>query len=467
MNGDISNAVAGPSSSSAASSSYTPPLLFLPPPPPPPPKQHLASTQDLLARFHLLPAYDRYVRPFTLPGDDPALQQQPNDPQTPAPGPSVLAPSPATGSAGTVDKGKGRERDSAVATPADADPADVGDADDDDAPGAKGEKKKKNTYRHLIKGIPGKHSLKKDDYLTTMMLVPPKQRLRISHFDAKTQEDAFTVSLEGLKGWNVNALLLESAQAREDRKKRKELKRLAKLQALHGGPASLQPNLQPAAGTIPPSTAVMSTPISQPQPPVQAPIPRKMSASQGQSVPRPSIGTPRPGSRVGDAGAATGGVPKSTVPRPGSAVPRPGSTTTAAVVKPGGVPLPGSKPQQVQGTPTRTGTPMDVDPSFHRGKKREREDAPLVNGLVHTNPNPYATANGTGGANGGYTNGHGVVAATNVVHEQQQQLKPGVMNAKAGTGNIRPRPVKKQRMDMQGQARDVTAPVQQPTPQGV
>jgi hypothetical protein len=121
-------------------------------PAPPPSKQHLASTQDLLARFHLLPAYDRYVRPFTLPGDDPALQQQPNDPQTPAPGPSVLAPSPATGS---VDKGKGRERDSAVATPAEADFADAGDADDDDAPGAKGEKKKKNTYKHLIKGIPG------------------------------------------------------------------------------------------------------------------------------------------------------------------------------------------------------------------------------------------------------------------------------------------------------------------------
>ena len=210
---------------------------------PPPPKQHLASTQDLLARFHLLPAYDRYVRPFTLPGDDPALQQQPNDPQTPAPGPSVLGSSPAIG---PVDKGKGRERDSAVATPAEPDPADVGDADDDDAPGAKGEKKKKNTYRHLIKGIPGvfpflflilfyvilflasgvlpwlvisapsivafertlslrcrllgKHSLKKDDYLSTMMLVPPKQRMRISHFDTKTQEDAFTVSLEGLKG---------------------------------------------------------------------------------------------------------------------------------------------------------------------------------------------------------------------------------------------------------------------------
>ena len=214
-------------------------------------------------------------------------------------------------------------------------------------------------------------------------------------------------------------------------------------------------------------------------------------------MPRPSIGTPRPGSRVGEAGAgaAAGGVPKSTsstVPRPGSAIPKPGSTTatTAPVVKLGGLPLPGSKPQQVQvqvqGTPTRTGTPMDVDPLFHRGIKREREDGPVVNGLVHTNPNPYAAVNGAGGVNGGYANGHGALAATNVVHEQP---KPGVMNAKAGTGNIRPRPIKKQRMvsfvfrigffwlssdyiligaqDVQGQARDVTAPVQQPTPQGV
>jgi len=41
------------------------------------------------------------------------------------------------------------------------------------------------------------------------------------------------------------------------------------------------------------------------------------------------------------------------------------------------------------------------------------------------------------------------------------------VNARAGTAGIRPRPTKKQKMDVQGQARDVTAPVQQPTPQGV
>jgi len=127
---------------------------------------------------------------------------------------------------GSLSKGKGKA--------ADLDLADGGD-DDDDA-GGKGEKKKKNTYKHLIKGIPGKHSLKKDDSLTKVMLVPPKQRMRIAHFDLRTQEEAFTVGLEGLKGWNINTLVLESAQAREDRKKRKELKRLAKLQAQQGGP---------------------------------------------------------------------------------------------------------------------------------------------------------------------------------------------------------------------------------------
>ena len=42
--------------------------------------------------------------------------------------------------------------------------------------------------------------MKKDDYLTTMMQVPPKQKMAITPFDLKTQREAFSVSLEGLKG---------------------------------------------------------------------------------------------------------------------------------------------------------------------------------------------------------------------------------------------------------------------------
>ena len=48
---------------------------------------------------------------------------------------------------GTLDKGKGKE--------VDLDPGDGADGDDDNVTGGKGETKKKNTYKHLIKGIPG------------------------------------------------------------------------------------------------------------------------------------------------------------------------------------------------------------------------------------------------------------------------------------------------------------------------
>lgn len=264
MNGEHTNAIAGPStynsihplspstlphsSSSTAPHSSVPPLLFLPPPGilfyftnvilcylliiitiakgPPPPKQHLASTQDLLSRFHLLPAYNKYVRPSLLPGTDPS-----NEGALPSTLDASITP-------GTLDKGKGKEvvHGNAVTmgnTPVDMDLGDGGDGDDDDAAGGKGEKKKKNTYKHLIKGVPGvllflpyyiltpsvvsdalfmltgKHSLKKDDSLTKVMLVPPKERMKIAHFDSRTQEDAFSVSLEGLKG--VRSLLPLSA----------------------------------------------------------------------------------------------------------------------------------------------------------------------------------------------------------------------------------------------------------------
>lgn len=42
--------------------------------------------------------------------------------------------------------------------------------------------------------------MKKDDYLTTTIQVPPKQKIAITPFDLKTQREAFSVSLEGLKG---------------------------------------------------------------------------------------------------------------------------------------------------------------------------------------------------------------------------------------------------------------------------
>lgn len=80
----------------------------------------------MIGRFHLLPAYDKYVRPHVVTEDSPA---------TP----------------GAIDKGKGKEKELATATPND-------DQDGDDDEGGKGDKKKKNSYKHLIKGVPGAYT---------------------------------------------------------------------------------------------------------------------------------------------------------------------------------------------------------------------------------------------------------------------------------------------------------------------
>lgn len=59
---------------------------------------------------------------------------------------------------GAVDKGKGREvplPSSGMSVGAPTPGVDGGDGDDGEEEGPKSDKKQKNTYRHLIKGIPG------------------------------------------------------------------------------------------------------------------------------------------------------------------------------------------------------------------------------------------------------------------------------------------------------------------------
>ncbi|KAN0138934.1 hypothetical protein V8E53_003322 [Lactarius tabidus] len=323
------NAVAGPSSIPLNSD------LFLIPPASPRPPQLLESTQDLISRFHLLTAYDKFVRPFITQEHDPNTAQPPTTPAVPP----------------LSDKGKGKERDPGTPTIVSAaTPGTHHDPDDDERDG----KKKKNTYRHLIKGVPGKHSIKKDDFLTNIIQVPPKQHIPITPFDSRTQSEAFAVSLEGLKGWNIHALVPESTQAREDRKKRKELKKLAKAQG------STLPHL---AGT-----PLASSPAAAPT------------------------------------------------------------------------------PTQLHSQPPRTSTPVPAP----RGVKREFDDSSVAQ--PHTQGPGGTAVNGAGAG----------VTPTSV-----QVQRPGA--AKAGVPGARPRPVKKQRIDMQGQARDMhpLPPMQQPTPQGV
>lgn len=182
----------------------------------------------------------------------------------------------------------------------------------------------------------------------------------------------------------------------------------------------------------------------------------------GGGTPKPAVGTPRPASRAMNTtpsmpgpvtasagppanatgtGGNTNGVPRPAVPRPKSAVPRPGST----------VPRPGSavsanrqqqlgsglQPQRT-GTPAgRPSTPMDVD-AGQRGKKRERDDAGYTNGALQGSGGAHNNSNGVPNGHGnGYTNG---------AQNGTAVPRPGLMNAKAGTGDIRPRPVKKRKV---------------------
>jgi hypothetical protein len=174
---------------------------------PPTPTTYLQATQDLITRLGLLTAYDKHVRPHavpvgqTLPDVSGLGQVAPRSP--------TLSPT----------KGKGKEREPSAGlgitnmpTPGGSGP-DVGDDD------GKAEKKRKNTYKHLIKGIPGKlscyfghgcrgladihtsgkHSMKKDDYLVKSVMEGPKPRPPILPFDARTQRDAFSVTLGGVQ----------------------------------------------------------------------------------------------------------------------------------------------------------------------------------------------------------------------------------------------------------------------------
>ncbi|TBU52717.1 hypothetical protein BD310DRAFT_831629 [Dichomitus squalens] len=320
------------------------PPLFLPPPGPPRPPPYFRSTDDLLKRFELLPAYDKYVRPFAPPVGQPCA----------------------------TDKGKGKEifgRDAPASSPAAPTPAAGNDGDDED--GTKGEKKFKN-YKHLIKSVPGKHSMKKDDFLETLMAVPPKQKNKIEAFNAHTQQTAFSMSLEGLKGWNIHALVAESSQAREDRKRRKELKKLAKAgQGLVQSAAAAGPNTP--AGL--PSTPAGAPPrTSTPQPGIPKPPPTHQQPSQARGLTPVGIGTPQSVS-----------------------TPAPQTATPAA-----------------------------------RGVKRERDDT----GLQMSGNTPQGTYG-------------------------QDGAKSELRGTKAGNAGVRPRPIKKARLDGNGQ---VQMPIQQPTP---
>lgn len=253
--------------------------------------------------------------------------------------------------------------------------------------------------------------------------------------------------------WNANALVVESAQAREDRRKRvsvrtvsmrphpltspshllcsrvqKELKRLAKAQQQQHGQQQEHVPLQAPVPTMAPATSLKSqgsgTPLGNPS------TPRSGVMSGG--TPRPGSAVPRPGSTISRPSTAVGtpaatpvqpvqSVAKPPVPRPGSTVPRPGSTIQ------GLPPRPPSTHPTTPVTSMKVSTPYGDQP---RGQKRPRDEG---------NPSQMTNGSNGNGALNGNSNGTAPVSAGVV------PPKP-FLGAKAGSGGVRPRPVKKPRV---------------------
>ena len=176
----------------------------------------------------------------------------------------------------------------------------------------------------------GKHSIKKDDFLTNIVQVPPKQHIPIAPFDSRSQTEAFTVSLEGLKGVRLN--FLNSHRPKLTRSKIASVEYSCSRSRVYTG--TRRPEEAGACrgcGSSPTSLINVSFHL------IQKEL-KKLAKAQGSVVP-PSVGTPLP------------------------------STPATA-------PTPTQPPAQ----PPRTSTPVPIS----RGVKREFED----NALVPQGPGP-------------------------------------------------------------------------------
>ncbi|KAH8824184.1 hypothetical protein DL96DRAFT_1468359 [Flagelloscypha sp. PMI_526] len=257
------NAVAGPSSSPLPSL-FPPPFVkdrvhepssYTPPP------QHLRTTDDLVTRFGLFDDYVKFVtRGFGT--ETPANESTENgsaEVSTPQPESSAETPGSPSKQLGPDLPKKETKKHSSKAI---------------------------SSYKALISQIPGKHSFKKDNFLLATMENPDSSKFGLLNQDffGKIQLDGFNVSAEGLKGWNPSALVIESAQAKEDRKKRKELKKLARA---HQQARAAQAQAQALAQTQTQTQAV-------PSPTTATFSPRPTAPSSAAGTPRPIAGTKRP-----------------------------------------------------------------------------------------------------------------------------------------------------------------------------
>lgn len=252
--------------------------------------------------------------------------------------------------------------------------------------------------------------MKKDDYLTIIMQVPPKQHIPITPFDVKTQREAFTVSAEGLKGVCVVSTINYSNRAHSlvsgtralSYSSPRKLGKIAKSASVllphrhsqcSSNALSFAFSLQKEQRKLARAQVQGVTPGPLPSTPTAMTLPQQQSTPSHLTI--PSAQQPPGTSQTSQAKPRVAPV---MIPPPGSAGL---STATPTSATPRSA-VPTTAP------PQRTNVSA---PS--RGQKRELDD-----GVIQP-PTPTTLS---------------------------PNVPIGVVGARAGVGNARPRPIKKQRM---------------------
>jgi len=233
--------------------------------PPPMPRTHhpprlINSTQDLLGRLRITSSYDSFVRPYLR-----STGQGKVDGATEEKGKGKLVEIQSMD--GVMENGTALVSTMGAGTTG-------GGALEDSAGGGK-KKRFEHGYKTFISDLPGKHSSKKDTYLTNLVQQPPKQRIDITPFDSRTLE-GFQLAQGVLQGFNQAIWLSDD---KEKKKKKKKNRRHPEGSAAGATPVPDQSN-PPGPPPIPPGpSSSTSTPL--PIPHTNGRGPTTMSTSNG------------------------------------------------------------------------------------------------------------------------------------------------------------------------------------------
>ncbi|EJU04680.1 hypothetical protein DACRYDRAFT_13875 [Dacryopinax primogenitus] len=319
-----------------------PPPIYFPPFPPPAPTP-VSGTQDLLTRYHLLPYYAHYARPFLTPVTPVSSdRKRKRDAGKEVKFVGIVEPvrpdgTPRGGTPVGLDRmdvdepeGKGKERETTVkieepdaVTGKGKDkekerPKDKGKGMEKTAtstsvpgpsnlastPGGKKKMKRdkdkssmpkvKHGYRHYLWG---RVNTKKDRFLLNLIQAPAKQQLHVKPLEQKTLRDAFNLK-EGVLP-DYDPLRYTDSPLISEKKKRKLAERAARLAARERAKSARSAGATAAPSAVPPMTSKVASTSAHPaisatvHVPIGGGVPTPATTNAG--TPPTTPGSPLPG----------------------------------------------------------------------------------------------------------------------------------------------------------------------------